>query len=99
MKEGTYDHGRHSVPIAYTLGVYSALTDSKGNPIPFLINAEGAGVITGKLEDSLVDTTVNVSAGTNPDKFISVTETGTTATGIHAVYPYKPATTTINTEE
>jgi hypothetical protein len=93
--ENTYDHGRYSVEITYTTGVYSAEIDGNGNPIPFFINAAEAGVVVGKLEDNLTDETIAVTAGSNPDKFISVTETGSTATGLRAHYPYKPASTTL----
>lgn len=97
--ENVYDHGRYAVEITYTGGVYSALTDGRGHAIPFLINAAEAGIVVGKLEDSSDDADINVTPGTNADKFISVTETGTTATGLQAIYPYKPATTTIKTTE
>lgn len=94
-----FDHGRHSVPVTYTLGVYSAIVKGDGNPAPFFINAEVAGVVTGKLMDSAADTTINVGPGTNPDLFISITETGTTATNLHAVYSGLPPTITIKVNE
>ena len=97
--ENVYDHGRYAVEITYTAGVYEALTDGRGNPIPFLLNVEEAGTVEGTLEDASADVTISVAAGTNADKFISITQSGTTATGLLAVYPYKPATTTIKTTE
>jgi hypothetical protein len=99
MKEGTYDHGRYAVAITYTANVYEALLDSKGNALPFFINAPSAGVINVKLEDSDVFVDVNFTDGTNTEKVIAVSDSGALSAGLVAEYPYKPAATTINTTE
>jgi len=99
-EEGMYDHGRYPVDITYTSNIYSAETDGKGNPIPFFINTRAEGVIRVALEDdpsTFVD--MHFNAGTGTEKVVAVDDRGSLSANLVAEYPYKPATTTINTTE
>ena len=97
-----YDHGRYPIAITYTDNAYTAETDGKGNPIPFLINnSSGAnGDIRVKLMDDTTFKDMFFHEGDNPNLVIAVSDQGGgITTSLFAVYPYKPCTTIINLTE
>jgi hypothetical protein len=85
-------HGsaRVSDPVTYSSGVYTS-PHAREEPVagweggPTGITVAVAGVIVGKLLDDNTDRTFGVSAGINPLRFKSITESGTTATGLVVV--------------
>ena len=96
LTENKYSHGRYPVAITYTAGYYTALTDGLSRPIPFTVNTQASGVARLLLVDAsaYVDTQLNI--GDNPHLVIGVAEAGALSANLVAVYPYKPATTTIS---
>jgi len=92
-------YGRYAVAIDLSSADYEALTDGKGREIPFQLNLDDGGLVTVKLVDSDVFVELYFNAGDNPAQVIAVDDASTKSTGLKAVYPYKPATTTISTTE
>ena len=92
-----YNHGKHHVVIDISTVDYSALTDGLGRPIPFQINAAAEVTLSVKLEDSTAFANLFFTAGDNPDLVIAIEDDATVSDVITALYPFKPATTTINT--
>ena len=91
-------HGRYAVPIDLTSADYEAPEDGQGVPIPFQLNCADGGLVTVYLvDDPTTAVQMYFNAGDNPSLLIGVDDGSTMSTGLVALYPYKPATTTINT--
>ena len=89
-------YGRYPVTLDISSSAYTALTDGKGYPIPFQINSDDGVTLSVLLVDSAAYVDVYFNAGDNPPLVIAVASAAISA-NITAMYPYKPATTTINT--
>jgi hypothetical protein len=92
-----YAHPRYPVAIDLSSADYDAETDGQGIPIPFQLNCAEGGLVKVKLVDSDDFVEMYFNAGDNPSLVIAVDDDSTMSTGLVALYPYKPATTTINT--
>lgn len=88
-------YGRYPVVLDISSLDYEALTDGKGRPIPFQINSDDGVTLSVLLVDSTAYANVYFNAGDNPPLVIAVASASITA-NITAMYPYKPATTTIS---
>ena len=95
--EELYAHGRYPVAIDLGAADYEALTDGLSRSIPFQLNCAEGGLVKVMLEDDSVYVEMYFNAGDNPAKIIAVDDASDMSTGLVAVYPYKPSTTTINT--
>ena len=67
---------RKGEAVAYTTGLFTASFQATG------VIAATAGNVVGKLLEDASDITYFVAAGTNPLRFKTITESGTTATGL-----------------
>ena len=91
-------HGRYPVAIDLSSEDYEAPDDAQGNPIPFQLNCAEGGLVSVKLvDDASAFTEMYFNAGDNPALVIAVDDDSTMTDGLVAIFPYKPATTTINT--
>jgi len=72
-------------PVSYTTGAFATDADLLKDGGPTGIAVTVAGVINGKLLDDSDDHLLPVVAGINPYRFKSITESGTTATGLFLV--------------
>ena len=88
--------GRYHVTVDISAADYEALTDGLGRPIPFQLNLSEADDLEVKLEDSTAWEGLHFNAGDNPNLVVAVKTDATATAVITAVYPYKPATITIN---
>lgn len=70
---------RRETPVTYTTGTFTL-----GNGRTFTLNVETGGTIVG-LDPDGGDINRNFAAGYHPVQFSSITEAGTTATGITAL--------------
>ena len=91
-----YAHGRFPVAITYAANVYEAIEDALGRPIPFELNAPEGGIVRVLMEDAIAYVDVYFNPGDNPAMIIGVDDRGALSAGLVAVYPFKPASTTIN---
>jgi hypothetical protein len=71
--------GRKSETVTFTTGLFTASFQ------PTAIVATAAGNVVGKLLEDSTDRTYGVTAGVNPLRFKTITESGTTATGLIVV--------------
>lgn len=92
-----YAYPKYSVAIDLTSEDYEAPDDGQGVPIPFQLNCAEGGLVKVKLVDSDAFVEQYFNTGDNPSLVIAVDDASTMTTGLVALYPYKPATTTINT--
>lgn len=90
-------HGRHPVAVTYTSNLYEALTDGLGRSIPFQINAAVGGIVRVLLSESDDYVDMYFNPGDNPSLVIGIDDRGAMSTNLVALYPYIPASTTINT--
>jgi hypothetical protein len=90
-------HGRYTVAVDVSAADYEALTDGYGLPIAFQLNVSEGVDLSVKPIDSSTFVTMHFAAGDNPTLLKAVENQSTTVT-LLALYPYKPATTTVNTE-
>ena len=98
LEETKYAHGRYPVAIDLSSADYEALTDGLGRPIPFQLNLDDGAVLLVKLvDDDSAFVAVYFNAGDNPAQVIAVDDASGKTTGLVAIYPFKPATTTIST--
>lgn len=98
LEQTKYAHGRYHEDIDISAVDYSALTNGRSQPIPFQINVDDGVKLSVKLVDSLVFEDMYFNPGDNPAQVIAV-EAALTSVDIKAVYPFKPATTSINTTD
>lgn len=75
-QSGLEASARKSDPVVFASGTYTPPFQPTG------IVATGAGDVVGKLLEDSADRTFGVTAGTNPLRFKSITESGTTAPGL-----------------
>ena len=91
-------YGRHHVAVDVSSIAYTALTDTLSRPIPFQINAAEDVLLSVKMVDDTAYANHFFSVGDNPDLVIAIDVKAAVDAGtISAIYPYKPATTTIKT--
>ena len=90
-----YAHGRHHVAIDISSAAYTALTDGKSRAIPFQINSDAEVDLSVKLEDDAAFADMHFMSGDNPALVVAIEADALITDTLFAIYPFKPATTTI----